>query len=68
MKQLYKTRSQFVHGSIENKAGPITGDRLRMDAKFTIVPDQDHTDLFDPCVRLLRTVLQNVELLRLSEV
>ena len=30
MKQLYDTRSQLVHGSVENKRGPISYDRLRV--------------------------------------
>ncbi len=56
MKRLYKTRSLLVHGAIENKKGLITYDRLRLDAKMTIVPDQDYFDIFDLCTRLLRAV------------
>lgn len=67
MKRLYKTRSLLVHGAIENKKGLITYDRLRLDAKMTIVPDQDYFDIFDLCTRLLRAILQNAELLALLE-
>jgi hypothetical protein len=67
MKNLYKTRSLLVHGAIENKKGLLTYDRLRLDAKMTIVPDQDYSDIFDLCTRLLRLVLKNAELLSLLE-
>jgi hypothetical protein len=67
MKRLYKTRSQLVHGAIENKVGAITVDRLRLDAKFTIVPAHDYSDLFDLSVRLLKRVMLDPQLLRLLE-
>lgn len=57
MKRLYGTRSQVVHGDIENRPGYITTDHLRLDAKITVVPEQDAADAFKLCVRLLRQVL-----------
>ena len=47
IKRLYGTRSNLVHGSVENKKGLITYDKLRLDPKWTIVPDQEYFDLFD---------------------
>jgi hypothetical protein len=67
MKRLYNTRSRLVHGDIENKKGLITYDRLRLDAKMTIVPDQDYADIFDLCIRLFRRVLSDPPLLALLE-
>jgi len=67
IKQLYNTRSRLVHGDIENKNGVITYDRLRLDAKMTIVPDQDYADIFEFCVRLFRRVLSDEPLLELLE-
>lgn len=67
MKALYGTRSSLVHGSVENKKGLITYDKLRLDAKWTIVPDQDYFDLFDICRRLFRAVLVKPDLVSLLE-
>ena len=67
MKRLYKTRSLLVHGAIENKKGVITYDTLRLDAKITIVPDQDYADIFDLCIRLFRRVLDDEDLSILLE-
>jgi hypothetical protein len=67
MKGLYGTRSRLVHGSVENKTGLITYDTLRLDAKWTIVPDQDYFDLFDVCRRLFRAVLVKPDLVFLLE-
>jgi hypothetical protein len=44
----------------------ITYDRLRLE-KITIVPDQDYSDIFGLCTRLLTTILKNTELLALLE-
>ena len=67
MKKLYDTRSRLVHGDIENKRGVITLDRLRLDAKMTVVPDQDYLDIFDLCLCLFRRVLKDDTLLALLE-
>jgi hypothetical protein len=67
MKRLYGTRSRLIHGDIDNKRGEITYDKLRLDAKMTIVPDQDYFDIFDICRRLFRAVLQKPELVALLE-
>lgn len=67
MKRLYATRSQLVHGAIENRKGVITHDRLRVDAKFKIVPDQDYDDLFSFCTRLITAVLKSEQLVDLLE-
>jgi hypothetical protein len=67
MKQLYKTRSLLVHGAIINKAGVINYDTLRLDAKITIVPDADLSDIFDLCIRLFKRVLTDPVLLGLLE-
>jgi hypothetical protein len=67
MKKLYPTRSQLVHGAVENRKGVITSDALRVDAKFKIVPDQDYDDLFSFCTRLLSTILRSEQLVALLE-
>jgi hypothetical protein len=67
MKRLYNTRSRLVHGDIDNKKGLITYDKLRLDAKMTIVPDQDYFDIFDTCRKLFRAVLQKPDLVALLE-
>jgi hypothetical protein len=67
MKKLYKTRSLLVHGAIDNKKGIITYDTLRLDAKITVVPDQDYVDIFDLCLRLFKRVLDDAELVTLLE-
>ena len=67
MKQLYNTRSRLVHGDVENKAGAITTDRLRLDARIAIVPEQDVSDAFDICLRVLRQILLDPKLVSLLE-
>jgi hypothetical protein len=67
MKKLYDTRSKLVHGSVQNQKGEIRTDRIRVDAKFKIVPDQDYEDLFSFCTRLLTTVLKSDELMAMLE-
>jgi hypothetical protein len=67
MKQLYKTRSMFIHGDVINKHGVITFDRARFDAKLTNVPDDDLRDLFELSLRLIRVVLGEPELIQLLE-
>jgi hypothetical protein len=67
MKKLYKTRSLLIHGAIDNKKGVITYDTLRLDAKITIVPDQDYVDIFELCLRLFKRVFDDEELVKLLE-
>jgi hypothetical protein len=67
MKKLYATGSTLVHGAVENRKGVISNDRLRVDAKFKIVPDRDYDDLFSFCTRLLTTVVKSEELPGLLE-
>ena len=67
MKELYATRSHLVHGTVENRKGVITYDRLRVDAKFKIVPDHDYDDLFSFCTRLVTTALKSDQLAALLE-
>ena len=67
MKKLYKTRSLLVHGAIDNKKDIIAYDTLRLDAKITVVPDQDYVDIFDLCVRLFNRVLFDADLVTLPE-
>ena len=67
MKKLYVTRSLLIHGAIENKHGAITYDDLRLDARMTIVPDQDLADIFELVIRLFRRVLTDATLLKLLE-
>ena len=67
MKRLYNTRSRVVHGDVENKAGGITMDRLRLDARITIVPKQDASDAFELCLRVLGQVLLDQKLISLLE-
>jgi len=67
MKQLYGTRSAVVHGGVENAPGYITTDRLRLDARITIVPKNDAADAFELCVRLLRRILSEAALVHLLQ-
>jgi hypothetical protein len=68
MKKLYSTRSRLIHGDIENKKGVVITYRdLRLDAKMTIVPDQDLADLFDYCLKLFKAILERPDLLALLE-
>jgi hypothetical protein len=67
MKQLYNTRSRVVHGDVENKVGAITTDRLRLDARITVVPKQDVSDAFEICMRVLGQVLLEPRLVSLLE-
>jgi len=56
-----------VHGAVENRKGIIAHDKIRLDAKFKIVPDQDYADLFSFCVRLLANIIHNEALVGLLE-
>lgn len=56
IKRLYNTRSRLVHGDVKNSQYRTTNDKIRIDAKFKIVPDQDYHDLFNLCTRLLTTI------------
>jgi hypothetical protein len=67
MKRRYKTRSLLIHGAIDNKKGFITYDTLRLDARMTIVPDQDYVDIFDLCLRLFKRVFDDQHLVTLLE-
>jgi hypothetical protein len=67
MKQLYGTRSQVVHGDVDNRPGYITTDRLRLDTKITVVPKKDVADAFGFCIRLLRRVVFEQSLVALLQ-
>ena len=59
--------SLLINGAIENKHGVITYDDLRLDARMTIVPDQDPADIFELIIRPFQRVLTDKTLLKLLE-
>jgi hypothetical protein len=65
MKQLYATRSNLVHGGVDNSSGEIIFNRLRFDARMGIVPDADLADASALVLRLVRNVVLAPGLLRL---
>jgi Apea-like HEPN len=67
IKHLYDTRSRLVHGDVKNLQYRTTNDKIRIDAKFKIVPDKDYHDLFTLCQRLLTTIFGIEPLMALLE-
>ena len=67
IKHLYNTRSRLVHGDVKNLEYRTSNDKLRIDAKFKIVPDRDYHDLFTLCTRLLTTIFDIKPLMALLE-
>lgn len=68
VKELYKTRSKIVHGSVYMKKGRQTTESLMISPKYSIIPNSMMKEITDVTISVLISVLSNKEFLNIIQV